>query len=224
MRATIWSLGIGCALLTAALYATNDTPTARPDSVPSEVKGEGKTEGERMVIMGDYNFVESLDALAEEADTVVMARPVGDVSYVPASMGDITPPFANFYQDLAISETISGTATGVIRVATLGWNPDSPVQPGDLSPSSELPPMMGAMPAGDAIFFLRKFPDGSAFEGTYGVVGQQAGWVPVDMASFSRSAPGSFRSGVAQIPELSNQPMLGLVRRIQQRMDSRRSR
>ncbi len=109
-----------------------------------------------------------------DTTTIVVAKPVGEPVYEVVTE---IPELANYTHEISISRTIYGTATGVIRVGTVGYNPKVSFSPkGPEIEASEFP-MMPRLPAGESLFFLREFSGRSDRDVLYGIVGEFRGLV-----------------------------------------------
>jgi len=186
----------------------------------------GTRSGVKLLLHADQTHITRTDELVRHATSVVVGRPVGESLSLPVDMSGSEPVFANIFRDLAISRTIYGPESGVIRIVTVGWNQDSKlVASGNVEFEGKPIPMLGEVPEGEAIFFLKRFPDipelGS-LAGAYEVVGQDVGRVPLNEASsFTGSVDDMWTSkmGVAA-PELAGRDLRSLAQELQTARDA----
>ena len=183
----------------------------------SSESGGARTAQETLVIHADQDLIRTREQLVRHATSVVVGRPVGSSTAIPVEMPGTEPVFANVFRDLAISRTIYGSATGAIRIVTVGWNQESQIVASGNVAFDGLPiPMLGEVPEGEAIFFLKKFPDIPEFgplAGVYEVVGQGVGRVPVS-AETSLTGPGDeiwTSAANAEVREFAGRDLMALT-------------
>jgi len=165
----------------------------------------------------DLDVWDTKKELVAVSDTVIIGTPVGESRYQVVEMLSESP-LANYFRDVAIDRTVFGSATGVITVTTIGWNPESSRSQGRVLFEPPALPMMGPIPDGRALFFLRKFPSGSALERTYELIGQDAGYIGIEASTGSSKARTQEQG---KIPELRGRDVEALIKELQSELDKR---
>ena len=169
---------------------------------------------------GDVGVAHTIEQILEDVTAIVVARPVGEPRYAFVIVGSDPRPdldLVNYTRDVAISRTVFGVETGVLAVGTVGWNPRSPRPPQtEVEIDGVSLPLIGPLPDGEALFFLKPFADGV----TYGLVGEDRGRVPLHQDPGSgawRTAPD------ALVPELADKPLDELIEWLRTQLRKRRS-
>lgn len=142
----------------------------------------------------DTDGHENLESLVAASDLIATGSSDGSAK-VRAILGDGL--FADFEQQIAVSDAIKGSAAGEITLIRLGTNPDAETPADPYAIGEEL---AGPVPAGDFLLFLQR--GGAA--GTWSVVGHTQGLMRIDVT-------GQVTSELPELDGLHASEAVGLI-------------